>query len=190
MITEKIILDNIRKIRELKGFSQEYVASELNIKQSAYNLIENGNRKLTIDKLLQIAICFDVSPVDIITYSEKIIAKKEEPVKAILHIELQEEESKYTKPLQELSDRELLEYLFFQNKILHYKLETIMKYLSESKIADFDLEDLFHNNREHEEYLSKSIRLQEVLYNYYFVNYTTDLSKKEQEILEEWKKSR
>ncbi len=91
MITEKKILENIRKIRESKGYSQEYVASKLDMKQGSYNLIENGNRKLTVDKLLQIAIHLGVSPERIITYSEKELAKKEEPIKAILQIELQEE---------------------------------------------------------------------------------------------------
>ncbi len=91
MITTETILDNIKKIRESKGYSQEYVASKINIKQGSYNLIENGNRKLTIDKLLQIAICLDISPEEIITFSEKDIAKKQEPVKAVLQIELQED---------------------------------------------------------------------------------------------------
>lgn len=33
---------NIRKIRELKDFSQQYIADKLSISQSSYSDIENG----------------------------------------------------------------------------------------------------------------------------------------------------
>ncbi len=91
MITEKNILDNIRKIRISRGYSQEYIASRLDMKQGGYSLIEKGERKLTIDKLLQIAILLDVPLEQIISYPEKKLEKKQEPVKAILQIELQED---------------------------------------------------------------------------------------------------
>lgn len=92
MITEEKILENIRKIRENKGFSQENIASFLGIKQGGYNLIENGKRKLTIQHLLQIAIYFEMNIVDVITFSEpKENREKEEPIKAVLQIELKKD---------------------------------------------------------------------------------------------------
>ncbi|MFK8297605.1 helix-turn-helix domain-containing protein [Capnocytophaga cynodegmi] len=50
---------NIRKIREQKGFSQEYLANELNISQASYARLENQETKITIDRLLQIAKVLD-----------------------------------------------------------------------------------------------------------------------------------
>lgn len=91
MITTKKILENIKEIRLKKGISQEYIAEKIELKQGSYNLIENGKRRLDIDKLLQIAIAFDMDIVELITYSEKDRIKKSEPIKAILQIELQQE---------------------------------------------------------------------------------------------------
>jgi len=69
------ILENIAKIRKEKGFSQEFVAMKLNMKQAGYGLIENGDRGLQYDTLLQIAVIFDVDVVDIIMYPETYINK-------------------------------------------------------------------------------------------------------------------
>lgn len=55
----------IKKLRELKNLSQEYVAQELGISQSAYSLIECGKTNVTEDKLKKIAEILDVSPEDI-----------------------------------------------------------------------------------------------------------------------------
>ncbi|MDO5105055.1 helix-turn-helix domain-containing protein [Capnocytophaga sp.] len=46
---------NIRKVREQKGFSQEYVANQLNISQASYARLENEDTKVTVDRLFQIA---------------------------------------------------------------------------------------------------------------------------------------
>jgi transcriptional regulator with XRE-family HTH domain len=45
---------NIRKCRDLKGFSQEYMAEQMNLTQSAYAKIENTETKLTVDRLNEI----------------------------------------------------------------------------------------------------------------------------------------
>ncbi|HCC51456.1 MAG TPA: XRE family transcriptional regulator [Porphyromonadaceae bacterium] len=64
------ILTNIHDIRKDKGFTQEYVASRLGIKQSGYGLIENGERGLQYDLLLQLAIIFEMDIIDIIAYPD------------------------------------------------------------------------------------------------------------------------
>lgn len=46
---------NIRKIREEKGLSQEYVAHELGINQSTYGKLERENCKISVDRLYKIA---------------------------------------------------------------------------------------------------------------------------------------
>lgn len=46
---------NIRRIREQKGFSQEYLADRLDISQASYARLENEETKITVDRLLKIA---------------------------------------------------------------------------------------------------------------------------------------
>jgi transcriptional regulator with XRE-family HTH domain len=58
------IARNIKQIRELKTFTQEYMAQELGISQPAYVKIEQGLTVLKIDRLQQIA---DILEVDIST---------------------------------------------------------------------------------------------------------------------------
>jgi len=54
------IARNIKQIRELKSFTQEYMAQELGISQPAYAKIEKGLTILKIDRLQQIADIFEV----------------------------------------------------------------------------------------------------------------------------------
>ncbi len=62
---------NIRKIREIKGFSQEYVATELSISTKSYSRIECGETSLSVTRLKQIAAVFDVSVALIIEFDVK-----------------------------------------------------------------------------------------------------------------------
>lgn len=71
MNTTKGILQNISTIRNTKGFTQDYVASQLGMKQPGYALIEKGERGLQFDMLEQIAIIFQMDILDIITYPDK-----------------------------------------------------------------------------------------------------------------------
>jgi transcriptional regulator with XRE-family HTH domain len=72
----KDILSNIRKIRDELQLSQENVADELGIAQNSYGLIENGKRKLSYDNLSQIATCFKMDVIDVITYPKKYVDKE------------------------------------------------------------------------------------------------------------------
>lgn len=59
---DQIIL-NLKKVRENKGYTQEYMAKQLGYKtKSAYNHIEQGKVKLDIDKLIKIAEILEVEP--------------------------------------------------------------------------------------------------------------------------------
>ena len=55
---------NIKQIRELKNFSQEYMAQELGVSQASYARIENGSIIPKVDRLQRIA---DVLEVDLST---------------------------------------------------------------------------------------------------------------------------
>jgi transcriptional regulator with XRE-family HTH domain len=52
---------NIRKIRELKNLTREYVAEELKMSMSGYGKIERGDVDLTVSKLIEISKVLDVS---------------------------------------------------------------------------------------------------------------------------------
>ena len=60
------VLSNIRKTRNLRGYSLENMAMELNISDSAYRKIENNQTKLSLERFLQIAKVLDVSINDLI----------------------------------------------------------------------------------------------------------------------------
>ena len=49
------ILQQIKDMRNVKGFSYEYMAEEMKISTSAYRKIESNETKLTVERLFQIA---------------------------------------------------------------------------------------------------------------------------------------
>lgn len=55
---------NIRRIREQKGFSQEYLADRLDISQASYARLENEETKITVDRLLKIAEILETEILD------------------------------------------------------------------------------------------------------------------------------
>jgi transcriptional regulator with XRE-family HTH domain len=63
--------NNIRKMREKKGFSQEALAYELNINQSTYGKLERNAANLSIGRLLKIAEVLDEDIADILEIGQK-----------------------------------------------------------------------------------------------------------------------
>jgi transcriptional regulator with XRE-family HTH domain len=57
---------NIKRQRKLKGYSQEYVASKLDISQNAYSKVELGVTKLTLEALLSIAEVLELQVAELI----------------------------------------------------------------------------------------------------------------------------
>ncbi|MNK08721.1 antitoxin HipB [compost metagenome] len=56
----------IRKVREYKNFSQEYLATKIGISQNAYSKIELGYSKITLDRLFHIAKLLDVDTYELL----------------------------------------------------------------------------------------------------------------------------
>ena len=54
------IARNIKQIRELKNYTQEYMAEQLGISQPSYAKIEQGITELKIDRIQQIANILEV----------------------------------------------------------------------------------------------------------------------------------
>ena len=55
----------IKRIREQKGYTQDYMAVELGISQASYARIESEESKLTVDRLLEISAILET---DIATF--------------------------------------------------------------------------------------------------------------------------
>ncbi|MGY0039836.1 helix-turn-helix domain-containing protein [Pedobacter sp. NJ-S-72] len=62
----EIVAANIRKIREFRNYTQDYLAAKLSISQNAYSKIELGYSKLTVERLFQIAAILDVRVMQLI----------------------------------------------------------------------------------------------------------------------------
>ncbi|MEN0081120.1 helix-turn-helix transcriptional regulator [Flavobacterium lindanitolerans] len=58
--------NKIRTIREVKGYSQDFMAEKLNISQKTYSRIESGQVKLDIERLYQISDILEVEPSDLL----------------------------------------------------------------------------------------------------------------------------
>ncbi len=84
------ILQNIDEIRRLKGYSQEYIAHKIGMKQSGFSLIMSGGRELKYTTLLQIANALQEDVIDLITYPEKYIPLKDHALgmETVLQIKL------------------------------------------------------------------------------------------------------
>ena len=66
-----MIGNKIKNIRELKNFTQEYMADKLEISQAAYSKLEKGDLKISQDKLNKIAEILDVNLEDIKDFDNK-----------------------------------------------------------------------------------------------------------------------
>jgi len=56
---------HIKRIREQKGYSQEFMSKQLNISQATYARMESQEIKISIDRLQKIA---DILEVDILSF--------------------------------------------------------------------------------------------------------------------------
>jgi len=69
--------ENIRRLREFRGYSQEYMAAELNVSQRTYSNIENDSGKVSKNQIEHIAKVLEVDPVFLLTYDDKVVFKNE-----------------------------------------------------------------------------------------------------------------
>jgi transcriptional regulator with XRE-family HTH domain len=67
--------NRIRKIRELRNYTQKHMADQLGISQKAYSNIENDETDLSISRLSQIALILDLEIIDILNFDKKEILK-------------------------------------------------------------------------------------------------------------------
>lgn len=63
----------IKKLRELRNFTQEHMAQKLHMSQSGYSKIERDETEVSYQRLQQIAEVLDVSVEAITAFNEKIV---------------------------------------------------------------------------------------------------------------------
>lgn len=63
----------IRRCREWKNYTQEYVASQLGMSTSNYSKLERDEVALTFNRVQEIADILDIPVIDILSYDEKQI---------------------------------------------------------------------------------------------------------------------
>ncbi len=61
------VADRIKKLREGKNYTQEYIAGKLSISQNTYSKLESGTIKLTTDRLNKIADILQVPVEELLT---------------------------------------------------------------------------------------------------------------------------
>lgn len=71
----RIVAGNIRKIREFRDYTQDYIAAKLGISQNAYSKIELGYSKLTLERVFQIAAILEVEVVSLISQNQSDIVQ-------------------------------------------------------------------------------------------------------------------
>ena len=67
------IASKIRKVRELKGISQEYMANKLGVTQAAYSKYEKDDKYVNFEKLAGIAELLEIDPFKLISFDENNI---------------------------------------------------------------------------------------------------------------------
>ena len=72
-MNEKLIISNIKKLRELKGISRLTIAKKMNMSVSGYSKIERGEIELTVNKFSKIAEIIDHSVYEIIGFDSNNI---------------------------------------------------------------------------------------------------------------------
>ena len=67
--------ENIRILRQMKGYKQEYLATKLGITTKAYSKLEHGEIKLSTDRLREIARILGFKPEEVINFDPQSFLK-------------------------------------------------------------------------------------------------------------------
>lgn len=63
----------LKQLRELKNYTQEYVATQLGLTTRAYSKIESGETQLTINRLNEISEILGIDPIGALGFDHKNI---------------------------------------------------------------------------------------------------------------------
>lgn len=74
----KLVGTKIRKVRELRDFTQEFMASQLGKSQTAYSKLERGEVDVSFSNLTRIAEILEIDVMQLLTFDgSSFIANKE-----------------------------------------------------------------------------------------------------------------
>jgi transcriptional regulator with XRE-family HTH domain len=60
-----IAAQHLKDLREEKNYSQEYLATELDISQKTYSNMENGKSRIFLHQVIKLAQVYKMNPVDL-----------------------------------------------------------------------------------------------------------------------------
>lgn len=63
----------LKQLRELKNYTQEYVATQLGLTTRAYSKIESGETQLTINRLNEISTILGIDPMEALGFDHQNI---------------------------------------------------------------------------------------------------------------------
>jgi transcriptional regulator with XRE-family HTH domain len=63
----------IKQLRELKNYTQEYMAQQLGLSTRAYSKIETGETQLTINRLNEISSILGIDPIEALGFDHQNI---------------------------------------------------------------------------------------------------------------------
>lgn len=104
-VAVKKVAERIRQYRELRGLTREQFCEEIGINTEYWGSIERGEHDISLRRLLEICLHFDISVDDLI----RLNAKKSDNRELIIEIETQ---------LPNLTEKQLLLLRQFMNEIL------------------------------------------------------------------------
>ena len=87
----KNIGQKVRRIREEKQWTQEFIANKLEISQNTYSKIESGSIKLTIDRISELSKILDVPIEDMLSDDTKTFHLNNKHIEKFYIENLQEE---------------------------------------------------------------------------------------------------
>ena len=116
-----IIAKNIRKHRELKGFSQEYMAHQLNVNQSTYAKMENSSTKITIDKLFSVAQLLETDISEILDLKNQTIYNQDLKDNSVGHQQVENLYQENKEVYQELLKAKDEQIALLKEQLIFYK---------------------------------------------------------------------
>ena len=116
-----IIAKNIKKYRELKGFSQEYMAHQLSVNQSTYAKMENSSTKITIDKLFSVAKLLEADVSEILDLKNQTIYNQDLKDNSVGHQQVENLYQENKEVYQELLKAKDEQIALLKEQIIFYK---------------------------------------------------------------------
>lgn len=121
----------IKKLRELKNYTQEYMANQLNISQNSYSRIESENVKVTAERLKAIAQLLEVPSEYLISDDRPLLTfntSNNTIEKFYGHVEnLSEQQKDFISQLTKMYENQI-KYLQGENERLMGIIERMMKW--------------------------------------------------------------